>query len=169
MVKTFSRDSFLLRYDTASMGRLVPTLQNMRALCYEHRDPVAHWSCVISQEGSCATPLRKSQNWGNVFISQATVTCKRYWVYCRLYRVIRNDYRDSNNCHLVLQMQPHMISSYGVTSRIRYLFLLFPQVSRNWRYESEPPLKPPPLTRYKQFGTNSIIVLMFVESQRVHI
>ena len=33
MVKIFSRDSFLLRYDTASMGRLVPTLQNMRALC----------------------------------------------------------------------------------------------------------------------------------------
>ena len=29
--------------------------------------------------------------------------------------------------------------------------------------------KPSPLTCYKQFGTNSIIVLMFVESQRVHI
>jgi len=38
-------------------------------------------------------------------------------------------------------------------------------VSRNWRYESEPPLKPSPLT----CETNSIIVLMFVESQRVHI
>jgi len=37
------------------------------------------------------------------------------------------------------------------------------------KYESEPPLKPSPLTSYKQFGTNSIIVLMFVESQRVHI
>jgi len=48
------------------------------------------------------------------------------------------------------------------------MFLLFPQVSRNWRYESEPPLKPSPLTCYKQFGKNSIIVLMFVESQRVH-
>jgi len=32
-------------------------------------------------------------------------------------------------------------------------------VSRNWRYESEPPLKPLPLT----CGPNSIIVLMFVE------
>jgi len=30
-------------------------------------------------------------------------------------------------------------------------------------------LKPSPLTCYKQFGTNSIFVLMFVESQRVHI
>ena len=38
-----------------------------------------------------------------------------------------------------------------------------------WFYESEPPLKPSPLTSYKQFGTNSVIVLMFAESQRVHI
>jgi len=72
-------------------------------------------------------------------------------------------------CHLVLQMQPHVISFCGVTSRIRFMFLLFPQVSRNWRYESELPLKPSPLTCYKQFGTNSVIVLMFVESQRVYI
>ena len=72
-------------------------------------------------------------------------------------------------CHLVLQMQPHVISFCGVTSRIRFMFFLFPQVSRNWRYESELPLKPSPLTCYIQFGMNSIIVLMFVESQRVHI
>ena len=71
--------------------------------------------------------------------------------------------------HLILQMQPHVISFYGVTSRIRFMFLLFPQVSRNWRYESEPPMKPSPLTCYTQFGINSIIVLMFAESQRVHI
>ena len=38
-------------------------------------------------------------------------------------------------------------------------------VSRNWRYESEPPLKPSPLN----YGTNSIIMLMFVESQMVDI
>jgi len=63
-------------------------------------------------------------------------------------------------CHLVLQMQSHVISFYGVTSRIRFVFLLFPQVSRNWRYESEPTLKPSPLTCYKQFGTNLIIVSM---------
>ena len=70
-------------------------------------------------------------------------------------------------CHLVLQMQPHVISFYGVTSRIRFMFLLFPQVSRNWRCESKPPLKASPLTCCKQFGTNSIIMMMFVESQRV--
>jgi len=53
------------------------------------------------------------------------------------YRVIQNDCRGFNNLsytiHLVLQMQSHVISFYGVTSRIRFMFLLFPQVSRNWR------------------------------------
>jgi len=39
----------------------------------------------------------------------------------------------------------------------------------NLKYESEPPLKSSPLTCYKQFGTDWIIVLMFVESQMVHI
>ena len=29
-------------------------------------------------------------------------------------------------CHFVLQIQPHVISFYGVTSRIRFMFLLFP-------------------------------------------
>ena len=70
-------------------------------------------------------------------------------VFLFVYRVIRNDCRGFNNCHLVLQMQPHVISFYGVTSRIRFMFLLFPQVSRNWWYESEPPLKPSPLTCYR--------------------
>ena len=36
---------------------------------------------------------------------------------------------------------------------------------RNWRYGSAPTLKPSPLT----CGTNWIVVLMFVESQTVHI
>ena len=66
-----------------------------------------------------------------------------------LYRVIRNDCRGFNNCHLVLQMQSHAISFYGVRSRIRLMFLLFLQVYRNWRYESEPPLKPSPLACYR--------------------
>jgi len=37
-----------------------------------------------------------------------------------------------------------------------------------WFYKQQPPLKPSPLTNYKQFQ-NSIIVLMLVESQRAHI
>jgi len=46
-----------------------------------------------------------------------------------IYRVIKNDCCGFNNSpgHLVLQMQPHVISFYGVTSRIRFMFLLFPQ------------------------------------------
>ena len=43
-----------------------------------------------------------------------------------IYRVIQNDCRCFNNCHLVLQMQPHVISFYVVTSRIRFMFLHFP-------------------------------------------
>jgi hypothetical protein len=31
----------------------------------------------------------------------------------RQYRIIRNDCRGFNNCHLVLQMQLHVISFYG--------------------------------------------------------
>ena len=60
-----------------------------------------------------------------------------------IYRVIRNDCQG-------FKMQPHVISFYGIMSRIRFMFLLFPQVSRNWRYESEPPVKPSPLTCYKR-------------------
>ena len=47
-----------------------------------------------------------------------------------MYRVIKNDCQGFN---LVLQMQPHAISFYGVTSRIGFMFLLFPQVSRNMK------------------------------------
>jgi hypothetical protein len=50
--------------------------------------------------------------------------------------------------HLVLRTQPHVTSINGVRSKIRFMFLLFPQVSRNWMCESEPPLKPLPLTCY---------------------
>ena len=72
-------------------------------------------------------------------------------------------------CHHILHMQSHVISFYGVTSRIKFMFRLFPKVSLKRRYELEPPLKSSPQTFYKHFGTNSIMVLMFVESQRVHI
>ena len=55
----------------------------------------------------------------------------------RKYRVIQNDCRGFKNLsrtiHLVLQMQRHVISFYGVTSGVRFMFFLFPQVFRNWR------------------------------------
>ena len=95
-----------------------------------------------------------------------TKKCKLKWLIIKLYKVIKND------CWGHTQYTPDATpcdSFHGVMSRIRFMFLLFPQVSRNWRYESEQPSKPSTLTCYRQFGTNSIIMLMFVESQRVHI
>jgi len=54
-----------------------------------------------------------------------------------IYRVTQNNCRSINNLsyttHLILQMQPHVIPFYGVTSTIRFMFLFFQQVSRNWR------------------------------------
>ena len=66
----------------------------------------------------------------------------------RKYRVIKND------CRGYTQYTPDATPCdffYGVTSRIKFMFLLFPQVSRNWRYKSEPPLKPSPLTCCMKF------------------
>ena len=64
------------------------------------------------------------------------------------YRVIQNDYRGFNilsyTIHLVLQMQPHVISLYGVTSRIRFVPPLPASI---------PELKV--VTCYKHFWTNS--------------
>ena len=54
--------------------------------------------------------------------------CPVQFVYTGLFEMIVGVLRTG---HLVLQMQPHVISFYGITSRIRLKFLLFPQVSRN--------------------------------------
>ena len=70
-----------------------------------------------------------------------------------------NSAPNSGNNHLTIPLEGGMHSSKRQGAR----------VSRNCRYESEPPLKPSSLTCYKQFGTKSIIVLMFVESRKVHI
>ena len=52
--------------------------------------------------------------------------CVYIYIYIYIYSVIRNNCQGFNNCHLVLQMQPHVISFYGVTSRIGFTFLFFP-------------------------------------------
>ena len=73
------------------------------------------------------------------------------------YRVIQNECRGFNNLsytiRLVLQMQPHVISFYGGYVKDQ---VYVPPLSA-----SIPKLKV--VTCYKQFGTNSIILLMFVE------
>ena len=50
-----------------------------------------------------------------------------------LYRVIRNDCRGFNNLSYTIHLRFLVISFYVVTSRIRFMFLLLPQVSRNLR------------------------------------
>ena len=74
--------------------------------------------------------------------SRSWAGARRTHTHARTHRVSRSDCRGFNNSHLILQMQSRVISFYGVTSRIRFTFLLFPQISQTWRYESEPPLKP---------------------------
>ena len=71
-------------------------------------------------------------------------------------------------CHLVLQMHRNVISFYGVA--LKYQVYVPPLPA------SIPELKVRIRTAIEtitadmiQFGTNSIIVLMFVESQRMHI
>jgi len=59
-------------------------------------------------------------------ITLYTGTLKKF--ITSMCRVIQYDF---GVIHNTLQMQPHVISFYGVTSRIRFMFLLFPQVTRN--------------------------------------
>ena len=74
---------------------------------------------------------------GHTFHASTTLPVHPHVLDIHIYRVIQNDWQGFNNLsytiHLVLQMQPHVISFYGVTWKIRFTFLLFPQVSRNWR------------------------------------
>ena len=53
------------------------------------------------------------------------------YIYTVLFEMIVVVLTTCHKQYLVLQMQPHVISFYGVTSRIRFMSLLFPQVSRN--------------------------------------
>jgi len=110
--------------------------------------------------------------WWQLLPTFSTASCCQYWqvgslnflnhkyryvIYTGLFKMI------FGVIHNTLQMQSHVISFYGVMSRIRFMFLPFPQVTEG--------------TNQNRHGnhhrwhatTNSIIVLMFVESQRVHI
>ena len=89
--------------------------------------------------------------------------CVCVYIHTHTHRVIQNDCRGFNNLsytiHLVLQMQPPCD------------FFLWGYV-KDQVYVPPLPASIPELkvvTCYKQFGTNSVIVFMFVESQRVHI
>ena len=101
---------------------------------------------------------------------------RRFNEITKLYRVLSKYRVIQNDCQGTI-VQRQFRTKFGKQppsdNFIRRRYAQFQETGhvsiRNRRYESEPPLKPSPLTCYKQFGTNSIIVLMFVESQRVHI
>jgi len=95
------------------------------------------------------------------FISK---TIKCFWV--TLYKVIQNDCRGFNNLPPGSpDATPCDFFLWGYVKDQVYV----PPLPASIPELKILPLKPLPLTCYKQFGTNSIIVLMFVESQRVHI
>ena len=92
------------------------------------------------------------------------------WIYVYIDMFIHNDCRSTvvqRNFQTKFGKQPPSDIPFegGMQSFKRQGACVF----RNWSYQSESPLKPLPVTWYEQFGTNWIIVLMFVESQRVHI
>ena len=130
-------------------------LQNMVKRIFSNPDP-RPWQRVRSSE--LQQTLKKSSSFRlkhTGYVLHVTIMLVRSTLRA-LIRFIIQGYSKFivgvlTTCHLVLQMQPHVISFYGVTSRIRFMFFLFPQVSRNWRYESEPLLKPSPLK-----ATNSL-------------
>ena len=64
------------------------------------------------------------------YVAKEMVNCRKNHVmdYTGLFEMIVGVL---TTCQLVLQMQSHVISFYGVTSRIRFMLLLLPQVSRN--------------------------------------
>ena len=106
--------------------------------------------------------------WRCVSVSLNVHLCRIAVTMCTVFKMIvgvqlssgNSAPNSGNNNHLTIPFEggTHSFKRQGAC------------LSRNWRYESESPLKPSLLTCcYKQFGTNSIIMLMSVESQRVHI
>jgi len=88
--------------------------------------------------------------------------CMTY-ISCCICRVIRNDCRGFNN---LPPPSPNATPcDFFLCGYVKHQIYVPPVPASI----PELPLKPSRLTCYKQFGTNSIIVLIFVESQRVHI
>ena len=101
----------------------------------------------------------------NVTLHVHCLSCQ----HCVTYSVIRNDCRGFNNLPPPSpDATPCDFFLWGYVKDQVYVLPLptsIPELKVRIRTATEPS----PLTCYKQFGTNSIIVLMFVESQRVHI
>jgi len=122
------------------------------------------WSCMIISPCIISKPKRRTK---------LNLYCHIRWTvhillhYTGLFKMtVRVQFSSSNSA-------PNWGNNHHLTIPFEVGIYIFKRqgvcVSRTWGYESERPLKPSPLTCYKQFVTNSIILLMFVESQRVHI
>ena len=102
----------------------------IRAACFGRK------TTTISPDDGCCTTETCSPDIIDIS-SMRWYTYVVFYTVKYIYRIIQNDCRGVNNLsytiHLVLQMQPHVISFYGVTSMIGFMLLFFPQVSRNWR------------------------------------
>jgi len=94
-----------------------------------------------------------------------------------IYRVIKNVCRGFNNLSYIIHLRYEYVVTPMDQEILKVFFydvrcavvMHFSAWSAVYEGGGKPPLKPSPLTCYKLFGTNSIIVLMFVESQRLHI
>jgi hypothetical protein len=92
------------------------------------------------------------------------------FVHMVLYRVIQNDFRGFNNLSYTIHFRWEYIAVYSYTdgSRNSQSFLFWCVVCSSYTFlrleRSLLRLTPSPLTCYKQFGKNSIFMLMFVES-----
>ena len=67
------------------------------------------------------------------------------------------------------QLQLSSGNSTPNSGKNHHLTIAFEGGTHSFKRQDACEKKPSPLTCYKQFGTNSIVVLMFVESQSVHI
>jgi len=76
-----------------------------------------------------------------VFFTEAIPLCSNNIIQC-YWKWLSGSYTIHSIC------KPMWFISVGLRQWIRFTFLLFPEVSRNCMYESEPPLKPSPLTCY---------------------
>ena len=133
----------------------------------------------------CQEPFPSKRKLHNYHVSiSCSIFCGyilHIYIYIYIYRVIQNVCRGTivqRKFRTEFGKQPPSDNSirkcYGQfqeteRERVCVCVCVCVCISRNWRYESEPPLKPSPLTCYRQFGTNLIIVLMVVESQTVYI
>jgi hypothetical protein len=123
------------------------------------------WWSVQNMETfvSNIAPILWEENVHSISVAVWFYVCK---YICIFEMIVGIQLQSGNSAPNSIKNQPLTIPFEGGMHNFKRQFAC---VFRNGTYESEPPLKPLPLRIYEHFGTNSIIVLMFVGSQSVHI